>query len=92
MNLRVLVALFAAAMACRGAAPSPEEIRIIADRYLTKEPAPILEKGFSMEDGLRTQAAFVALLKPKLGAVAGYKIGLITKAGQERVFEEDVAL
>ena len=59
MNLRVLIALFAAAMACRAAAPSPEEIRIIADRYLTKVPAPILEKGFSMEDGLRSQAAFI---------------------------------
>ena len=37
-----------------------------------------------MEEGLRAQAQLVTLLKPKLGEVAGYKIGLITKTGQER--------
>jgi 2-keto-4-pentenoate hydratase len=66
------------------AAPTPETLRDVANRYLAKEPAPILEKGFSMDEALRSQAAFVDLLKPKLGEVAGYKIGLITKAGQDR--------
>jgi 2-oxo-hept-3-ene-1,7-dioate hydratase len=69
---------------CRAAAPSPEVIKTVADRYLAKQEAPILEKGFSMDEALRTQAQFVELLKPKLGPVAGYKIGLITKTGQER--------
>jgi 2-keto-4-pentenoate hydratase len=71
-------------LAANAASLSPETLQIVADRYLAKEPAPILEKGFSMEEALRTQAAFVELLKPKLGQVAGYKIGLITKTGQER--------
>ena len=84
MNLRLLIVLSAVTMACRAAAPSSEMLKTIADRYLAKEPAPILEKGFSMEEGLRVQAQFVELLKPKLGPVAGYKIGLINKAGQER--------
>jgi 2-oxo-hept-3-ene-1,7-dioate hydratase len=84
MNLRLLIVLSAVTMACRAAAPSSEMLKTIADRYLAKEPAPVLEKGFSMEEGLRTQAQFVELLEPKLGPVAGYKIGLITKAGQER--------
>src|SRR3954454_610553 len=77
-------ALFAFVAVAGAAGPSPEMIRTVAERYLAKEPAPVLEKGFSMEEGLRAQAEFVELLKPKLGPVAGYKIGLITKAGQDR--------
>lgn len=77
-------ALFATAMFAHAAAPSPEMIHTIADRYLAKQPVPILENGFTMDEGLRAQKAFVELLKPKLGDVAGYKIGLITKQGQER--------
>jgi 2-keto-4-pentenoate hydratase len=79
-----LLALLATAMFAHAAALSPETIRLIADRYLAKEPLPILENGFSMDEALRAQKAFVELLKPKLGDVAGYKIGLITKQGQER--------
>lgn len=70
---------------CFGAAPTPETLRVVADRYLAKETAPLLERGFSMEEGLRAQAEFVDLLKPKLGDVAGFKVGLITKQGQERM-------
>jgi 2-keto-4-pentenoate hydratase len=76
--------LFCFVFVGRAGGLTPETIRTIADRYLAKEPAPLLEKGFSMQEGLRDQAALVDLLKPKLGAVAGYKIGLITKQGQER--------
>src|SRR3954466_1474226 len=84
MKSLALLLLFSVVASAYGAAPTSDTLRTIADRYLAKQPAPILDKGFSMDEALGTQRAFVDLLKPKLGAVAGYKIGLITKAGQER--------
>jgi len=83
MKSLAILLLFSVASAY-GAAPTPDTLRTIADRYLAKQPAPILDKGFSMDEALGAQRAFIDLLKPKLGPVAGYKIGLITKAGQER--------
>ncbi|HUS36526.1 MAG TPA: hypothetical protein VM680_14335 [Verrucomicrobiae bacterium] len=68
-----------------GAVFSPEMAQMMAENYLAKEPLPVLEKGFSMEEGLNAQAEFLKALKPKLGEVAGYKIGLITKEGQQRM-------
>jgi 2-keto-4-pentenoate hydratase len=68
-----------------GAVFSPEMAQMIAENYLAKEPLPVLEKGFSMDEALKAQATLVGLLKPKLGEVAGYKIGLITKEGQQRM-------
>src|SRR5687768_8229944 len=67
------------------APPSDETLKIIAENYLAKKPVPMLEKGFSMEEALKTQTAFVDLLSKELGPVAGYKIGLITKVSQERM-------
>jgi 2-keto-4-pentenoate hydratase len=81
--LRLLLA-FALVAIAHGAAPTADTLRVVADRYSAKQPAPLLEKGFSMDEALRAQAAFVDLLKPTLGVVAGYKIGLITKTGQDR--------
>jgi 2-keto-4-pentenoate hydratase len=68
-----------------GAAFGPETTRMIADKYLAKETLPVLEKGFGMDEAIRAQAELVKSLEPKLGPVAGYKIGLITKAAQERM-------
>src|SRR2546430_90837 len=85
MKLRWVFFVLALVEVGFGAAFSPETLRMVADRYLAKETLPVLDKGFSMEDGLRAQAEFVDLLKPKLGEVAGFKIGLITKQGQERM-------
>src|ERR1051325_7784509 len=84
MKALSFIILFVVGAAVSAAELTPETIRTIADRYLAKELVPILEKGFSMEEGLRAQGALVELLKPKLGEVAGFKIGLITKQGQER--------
>jgi 2-keto-4-pentenoate hydratase len=85
MKPMLLLLVFAFVQLSRADAISPETLRTIADHYLAKEPIPTLQKGFSMEEALKTQAAFVDLLKPKLGPIAGYKIGLITKQGQERM-------
>jgi 2-keto-4-pentenoate hydratase len=85
MKSLFLIGLFTIVQICRADAISREMLRTIADRYLAKQPLPTLEKGFSMEEGLRAQAALVELLKPELGPVAGYKIGLITKQNQARM-------
>jgi 2-keto-4-pentenoate hydratase len=84
MRLLACVLFFAFVGAASAATVTPETLQTVADRYLAKQEVPILEKGFSMEEGVRAQKQLVELLKPKLGSVAGYKIGLITKAGQER--------
>lgn len=84
-RMKALLVVLAAAQVCWAGAFSPELTKVIAEKYLAKETLPVLEKGFSMEEALKEQAAFVELLKPKLGEVAGYKIGLITRAGQERM-------
>lgn len=83
-SARVLF-LFATVAFINAAAPTSETLRIIADHYLAKQSLPILEKGFSTEEGLRAQATFVDFLKGELGPVTGYKIGLITKANQDRM-------
>lgn len=73
-------------LTCAHAAPpTAGTLKVIAERYLAKSPLPLIERGFDMDEGLRTQQAFVRLLSPELGPVAGYKIGLITKANQERL-------
>ena len=85
MKKLLLLWCVAAVAFCRGAVFGPDTTRMIVDRYLAKEALPVLERGFSMEEALRAQKDFVKLLEPKLGPVAGYKVGLITKAGQERM-------
>jgi 2-keto-4-pentenoate hydratase len=70
---------------CSAAVFSPELAQMIAENYLAKQPLPVLEKGFSMEEALKAQANFVKALQPKLGEVAGYKVGLITPEGQKRM-------
>lgn len=68
-----------------GAPPTGEALKGIAEDYFAKEAIPVQEKGFGMEEGVKTQGALVELLSKKLGPVAGYKIGLITKVNQERM-------
>jgi 2-keto-4-pentenoate hydratase len=63
---------------------SDDMIRTIAERYLDRTFIPALDPQVSMQEALRAQATLVDLLKPRLGPVAGYKIGLITKEGQAR--------
>ena len=86
MKSRAFVFCFFAILSVAQAAPpSAETLRVISEHYLAKTALPPLEKGFSMEEGLAAQSSLVQLLTPKLGPVAGYKIGLITKQGQERM-------
>jgi len=63
---------------------SDELIHTIADGYKAAKPLPPLDPAIRMPEALRVQAKLVDLLKPRLGPVVGYKIGLITKEAQAR--------
>jgi 2-keto-4-pentenoate hydratase len=63
---------------------TPEALRRVADSYFAKRPAEGLPTGLSFDDAVRAQEEYVKLQIPKLGPVAGYKVGFVTKAGQER--------
>lgn len=80
-----LFILFAFLLSIRAATPTDEQLARAADAYLKKEPVTAIAFGFSLEEGYQAQRKYVELLEPKLGKVAGYKIGVITKAGQERL-------
>ena len=59
-------------------------LRHVAEDYLAKKPAHGLATGVSFDDAISAQEEFVNLLKPKLGPVAGYKVGVVTEAGRKR--------
>jgi 2-keto-4-pentenoate hydratase len=70
---------------CAVEPPSPEMIKGAAQNYLAKKPVSGIEKGFSIDDAYKAQDTFTKLLAKKMGERTGYKIGLITKSGQERL-------
>ena len=61
---------------------TPEQI---ADAFLEKKTAPPLGRNLSFREALDFQKRYVELLSEKLGKPAGYKVGLVTRAGQERL-------
>lgn len=56
----------------------------VSESYFARKPASGIPPGIAFEDALRAQKNYVQLLIPKLGPPVGYKVGLVTKAGQER--------
>jgi 2-keto-4-pentenoate hydratase len=88
MNALTRIALICALVflsAIGRAQPSSAALEAAAENYLAKKPVSGLEEGFSMDEGLKAQKIFVQALSKKMGPVAGYKIGLITKPNQERM-------
>ena len=83
MKTPATAALFIALISQAGLL-SDETIRTIAEGYLARTPLPPLDPEVRMAEALRAQAKLVDLLKPRLGPVVGYKIGLITKEAQAR--------
>ena len=64
--------------------PDQRNLQALADSYLAKrfgEPPPT---GLSYETGLATQQDYVEILSGAFGKRAGYKVGLVTPAGQQR--------
>ncbi|HEX7860605.1 MAG TPA: hypothetical protein VF773_09785 [Verrucomicrobiae bacterium] len=60
-------------------------LKRVADAYLTKKPAPALSTGVTYQAALELQKEYVSLIQKQLGERAGYKVGIVTKAGQERL-------
>lgn len=84
-SIRFLTSCVAALVAALSLhAVEPEALKKIAESYLAKKPAPALPLGITFDEAIRAQAEYVKFLTPKLGPVAAYKVGFVTKAGQER--------
>jgi len=60
------------------------QLRNVRDAYLAKRPAPGISTGLTYQAALQAQRDYVALLERELGKRAGYKVGLVTPAGQKR--------
>jgi 2-keto-4-pentenoate hydratase len=82
--MRILFVLLTT-LATFAAAPSAEQLNLAAQNYLAKKPVSGFQPGFSLDDGYAAQSEFVKLISKKLGPIAGWKIGLITKPNQERL-------
>lgn len=76
--------LFGAILSIHAAAPSADQLNVAAQTYLAKKPVTNIERGFTLEEGYKAQQIYVHVLARELGRPAGHKIGLITKAAQER--------
>lgn len=82
VTLLVVVTLFLPAAFAAGV--SEAILKSVARSYSAKEPASGVPLGLVYDDAVSAQQHFVDLLIPKLGPVAGYKVGLVTPAGQKR--------
>jgi 2-keto-4-pentenoate hydratase len=78
---RIFVA-FSAALAIEAA--DSGALRHVAEDFLAKKPAHGLRTGASFDEAIRAQDEFAKLLTPRLGPVVGYKVGVVTAAGQKR--------
>lgn len=82
---RSVLSAFCGLIAAFAAEPvSPQALQTVADSYFAKRPAEPLPLGIPFEEALHAQEQFVKLQIPKLGPPVGYKVGFVTKAGQER--------
>jgi 2-keto-4-pentenoate hydratase len=63
---------------------NPAVLKQAAESYLAKQPAKGIPTGIVYRAALDLQKQFVQQVIPKLGPPAGYKVGLVTPAGQQR--------
>ena len=59
--------------------------REVADSFLNKRSSPAFSKELTFAEAYEFQKQYAELLSDKLGARIGYKVGLVTRAGQERL-------
>ena len=64
--------------------PSQAELQKLSEAYLAKKPASGISTGLTYQAALEVQKDYVALLEKSMGRRAGYKVGLVTPAGQQR--------
>ncbi len=63
---------------------SSGQLEGLAEYYLAKQPASGLSTGMTYTAGLELQKQYTRILQSDLGERAGYKVGLVTPAGQQR--------
>ena len=82
----LLVAITISLVHSTRAADKPEEktLRTIADAYLAKNFATPPSIGLPYDTALAAQRDYLAMISPAFGKRAGYKVGLVTPAGQQR--------
>jgi len=80
----VLALLVSVLPLCAAERVSGDVLKSLADRYFAKLPQSGIPSGLSYDEALEAQHRYVQLLMPKLGGTAGYKVGLVTPAGQKR--------
>lgn len=64
--------------------PTRAELEKLSAAYLAKKPGSGISTGMTYTAALEVQKDYVSLLEKSMGRRAGYKVGLVTKAGQER--------
>jgi 2-keto-4-pentenoate hydratase len=64
--------------------PSGAALRNLSEAYLAKRPASGLSTGMTYSAAIQVQKEYVGILEKALGERAGYKVGLVTPAGQQR--------
>lgn len=84
--MRFLLCLLAStALLHAGEKLEPEKVRALASDYLQKKTLGGIPTGLSSSEALAAQHIFVQAISKELGRKAGYKVGLVTKANQERM-------
>jgi len=75
----------AALAACASAAlPPAAAIQRLADDYIARRMTPAFPQGLSVEEAREVRDLFVKKLEPALGRPVGYKVGLVSRAMQDR--------
>jgi len=59
-------------------------LKELSEAYLTQRPASGLSTGMTYQAAIAAQKEYVELLEKHFGKRAGYKVGLVTPAGQKR--------
>ena len=85
--MRHISSLAALLLACLVPSIHSQEItpEQIAEAFLAKKPAPPLSKDLTFPEALEFQHEYIQFLCQKLGQPIGYKVGLVTRAAQERL-------
>ena len=79
-----LISLLPSLAADKDAKPSTAALQTVSEAYLSKRPASGLSTGMVYAAALEAQKQYVAMLEKSMGERAGYKVGLVTPAGQQR--------
>jgi len=64
--------------------PSEGAVKVVADAWLAKKPAPSFGAQMTMAEAVKVQAAYAAIIATDLGDVVGYKAALTNPAVQQR--------